>query len=295
MALSIPCQTAQVVSVDEYVEHVAGTVDLEDLESVISSAPMLQALANNRSLVVNSLNSALEKSYKGVYLASAQVLVLGRTDDFYVRAGIWPSARSVAGGRIYQEQFSYHLAHDHNFMFMTVNYLGPGYDTDIYEYDYDRLEGFVGEPVELTFLEKKRFGAGSVMLYRASKDVHVQHPPPELTITLNLLWAPPEMRLREQFIFDLEKKQVSGYSEDGDANKRISILSLAAVLGNGNTQDILLGLASSHPCRRTRLAAYEATARLAPNDAEATWTRAADDPAALVSRHARAQLERGGN
>ena len=107
---------------------------------------------------------------------------------------------------MYQDQFSYNIAHDHNFSFLTVGYLGPGYETDIYEYDYDSVEGYVGEKVEMQFLEKVRFAAGMAMYYRASRDLHIQHPPSEMTIPLNLLIQPPEVRLREQYEFDLNTR-----------------------------------------------------------------------------------------
>ena len=34
--------------------------------------------------------------------------------------------------------FFYHVPHDHNFSFLTVGYLGPGYWSEYYEYDYER-------------------------------------------------------------------------------------------------------------------------------------------------------------
>ena len=138
---------------------------------------------------------------------------------------------------------------------MTVNYLGPGYDTDIYEYDYATVSGYVGEPVELRFLEKKRFGTGSVMLYRANTDVHIQHPPAELTITLNLIWAPADVRLHDQFIFDVDRKLISGYA-GGDADRRLGLLRMAGQLGDAQTRELLEDISRQHPCRRTRLGAF---------------------------------------
>ena len=290
MALTLPCDTSRIVSLDDYVGHIKSRVNFQDVESIQTSAPMLRALANDRTLVLNQLNQAVENNFKGIYLRSAQAFVLARTEEFVVRAAIWPPSASVATGRVYQEQFSYDLAHDHNFSFMTVNYLGPGYDTDIYEYDYEKVIGYVGEPVDIRFLEKKRFGPGSVMLYRGSKDLHIQHPPPELTITLNLMWAPADVRIHEQFIFDVDRKIISGYAGDGDANKRISLLTMAGYLGDSNTQELLADLARRHPCRRSRLAAYEALVRLTPSQASAIWERACGDPAPLVEREAREKL-----
>ena len=124
MALTIPCDSAKVATMDEYLEYVRKKVRFADLDSIIASAPMLRSLANNRAMVLERMNSAVEANFGGRYLRSAQAFELARGPDYLVRAAIWPPASSVATGRIYQEQFSYNVAHDHNFSFLTANNLG---------------------------------------------------------------------------------------------------------------------------------------------------------------------------
>lgn len=295
MALTIPCSTASVVTVQEYLEHVRTTVDLRDTESIAASAPMLRALANDRELIVRELNRRIESYLDESSMPSAQTLLLGHDEQFYVRANIWPAIVDMASGRSYQDQFAYNLAHDHNFTFMTVNYLGPGYETEIYEYDFDKVEGYVGEVVELRFLEKVKFGTGTVMLYRANRDIHVQYAPTELTITLNLMVSLPEVRMRDQYYFDLATRTITAYPPELAASRRASLLSLAGYLGDGDTQQLLSDLASRHPCRRTRLTALEARCRQQPADAVPIWEEATSDPAPLVANTARRRLrELGG-
>jgi hypothetical protein len=251
---------------------------------------MLRGLANDRELVVRELNQRIEGYLASGSIPSAQALLLGRGNDFYVRAAIWPAISDMASGRTYQDQFAYNLAHDHNFSFLTVNYLGPGYETEIYEYDYDKVEGRIGEAVDLRFLEKVRFGTGAVMLYQASRDVHVQYAPTELTITLNLMIAPPDIRIRDQFYFDLTSRTIAAYPPEIAASARASLLTLAGFLGNGDTQQLLSDVAGQHPCRRTRLTAFEALARQRPMDSESIWKTASGDAAPLVSNTARRHL-----
>jgi hypothetical protein len=290
MALSIPCNNASVVKIDEYLDHVRSKVDLRDEGSVAASAPMLRALANDRDLVVRKLNSHIENYLSNGVMPSTQSLLLGGEKDFYVRANIWPAISDMASGRAYQDQFAYNLAHDHNFSFMTVNYIGPGYETEIYEYDYDKVEGRVGEVVELRFLEKVRFGPGVVMLYRASRDVHVQHPPTELTITLNLMVAHPEVRIRDQFFFDLSAGTIAFYPPELASSTRVALVDLAGHLGDGNTQELLKDLAIKHPCRRTRLTAFEALSRQRPEEVGAIWEEATKDASPLVANAARRRI-----
>ncbi len=290
MALTLHCNNTNIVSIEDYLAYIESKVDLRDPDSVIASAPMLKALANDRSLVVSRLNDYVEEAFSTPGLSSAQAILLGRRKDFYVRANLWPSASDVGSGRMYQDQFSYHIAHDHNFSFLTVGYLGPGYETDIYEYDYDRVEGYVGEPVEMRFLEKVRFAAGMAMYYRASRDLHIQYPPSATTITLNLLIAPPEVRLREQFEFDLATRTIARLPAELEASRRVSFVALSAQLGDGNTAQLLEDLAGAHPCRRTRLTAWQSLVALQPADAGRFWTKAAADAAPLVANYARRQL-----
>lgn len=291
MAITVPCRSTQTVSLDEYIEFVSRKVNLSKEDDIAASAPMLRALANDRTLIVDRLNRLVANAFDRESVPSAQAIFLGQGDNFYVRANIWPSSADVAGGRLYQERFAYNEAHDHNFSFLTVNHMGPGYETDIFEYDNEKVAGYVGEPVDLSFLERVKLSSGMVMLYRASRDVHIQHPPEELTVTLNLIVSLPEIRLRDQLFFDLQSKTIADFPSETDSSKRVSLLRLAGYLGDGNSHQLLIDLARKHPCRRTRLAAYEALTQQAPENKQSIWESACDDSAPLVREMARRRLQ----
>jgi hypothetical protein len=290
MALTIPCNTARVVGVDEFIDYVHSSVDLRDQDSIAAAAPMFRGLANDRELVVRQINRQVKTQFKSQAVASAQVIYLGEGREFYLRANVWPSNADIASGRVYQDQFSYHQGHDHNYNFMTVGYHGPGYVTEIYEYDHDQLEGFVGEPVDLRFLERTHFTQGMVMLYRASKDVHIQYPPDDLSITLNFMISTPEVRVRDQYFFDLASKTLLDYPSELDGTRRVSLLQMAGQVGDGDTRQLLDDLARSHPCRRTRLGAYEALAKMNPAESAGIWESARRDREPLVARTAAGKL-----
>ena len=289
MALTLLPDTRQVLSVDEYVDHMR-SVDLADWDALAESAQMLRALANDRTLVVQRINQEIERSFRSSYLPSAQTIFLGGGKNFYVRAAIWPSSAAISSGHLYQDKFAYHIAHDHNFSFLTVNYLGPGYETEIYEYDYESVEGYPGEPVQLRFLEKVRFAQG-VMLYHASRDVHIQYPPQELSVTLNLMVSTPEIAARDQYYFDTARRVILECAPDTDACKNVSLMRLAGYLGDGTTYELLAKLAKQHPNRRARLQAYDALAMKQPERASEVWESACNDPAPLVVNAARQKLK----
>ena len=102
--------------------------------------------------------------------------------------------------------FFYDLPHDHNFSFLTVGYLGPGYWSDYYEHDGDAHAGLDGEPVELRFVERSRLSEGRVLLYRAHRDIHVQRPPDSFSVSLNILAADPGQHWRTQYRFDIDTR-----------------------------------------------------------------------------------------
>lgn len=291
MALTISCENSGVVQLDEFIDHVQSKVDLRDMDSVAAAAPMLRGLANDSELVVRELNRRVKEHFHSGVIPWAQTLFLGDGRDFYVRANIWPSSADLASGRVYQDQFTYNLLHDHNYNFMTVSYHGPGYVTEIYEYDFDRVEGYVGEKVDLRFVERVHFTKGMVMLYRASVDVHTQLPPDDLAVTLNLMIASPEMCLRDQYFFDAAKGAIINYPSELDSSRRVSMVKMAGHIGNGDTQQLLDDLARQHPCRRTRLAASDSLAQLDPADAARVWERACGDREALVVNTAKRRLQ----
>ncbi|HUR41514.1 MAG TPA: hypothetical protein VM240_10145 [Verrucomicrobiae bacterium] len=288
MALTIPCSTKSIASIDEYIDHIQSKVDLQDVDSLAGSAAMLRALSNDRALVVRELNNLIVNAVAYLQPTSAQTIVLGSGEGFYVRANLWPAISDMSNARAYQNQFAYNIAHDHNFTFMTVTHLGPGYETEIYEYDYERVEGYVGESVELQFLEKTRFTTGAVMMYRASRDAHVQHAPEDLTVTLNLMVATPGIP-RDQYQFDLASRTIIAVG-DVHAASRMSLINLAASVGDAQTLGLLHDVAAKHSCRQTRLAAYDALSLKVPAEAAEVWLQAARDPAPVVANAARKRL-----
>jgi hypothetical protein len=287
MAVTIPCSTTDVVGLDEFIDYVQSKIDLSDLDSIASASLMLRALANDRNLVIRELNNLLLNP-KSMRWSTVQSIVLGQGNGFYVRANIWPANNDMANARAYQSQIAYNLAHDHNFSFLTVTHLGPGYETELYEYDYDRTEGYVGEPVELRFLQKTRFTTGSVMLYRASRDAHVQYSPAELTITLNLMLASSQPR--DQYHFDLNSRTIASVG-DPVTSGRLSLVKLAGLIGDDNSEALLDKIASSHPCRQTRLSAFESLGQHNPATKVRVWEKAAQDREAVVASTARKRLQ----
>ena len=148
--------------------------------------------------------------------------------------------------------FFYHVPHDHNFSFLTVGYLGPGYWSEYYEYDYESVVGLPGEKVDLRFVEKAKLDPGKVMLYRAHKDVHNQLPADEMSVSINIMEASPKLPFLAQYRFDPAKCEIAGVLTRSSSE---ALLALAANHDGGNARDLVESFARHHPCERLQFAA----------------------------------------
>jgi hypothetical protein len=292
MALTIPTETTKVVELQEYIEYIRDEIDPSDEESILASAPMLRALGNNRTFMCEFLNNQLRswRTFQRGNAWTSQTFVFGRVGPLVVRANIWqPKPKGVRAPE--SDLFFYELGHDHNFGFLTVGYLGPGYSTLIYECDVDRFVGVPGEEAPISFVERTTLPEGKVMYWRPYKDIHSQEEPEEFSISLNLLWAPPGSQLRDQYYFDLPNKKVSGVTPGSKNAGRMLACSLAKYIGDESTAVTLEEIAAKHPAERVRLSAYESLASIVKADHAAIWTRAAEDEHPIVQRAARAALD----
>ncbi|HYE28988.1 MAG TPA: transposase [Allosphingosinicella sp.] len=276
----IETQTAEAIELGDLVETLAtGGFDPDDEESVAAFGPALGKLGNNRrflgDLVIEELKrGCADQARRNHY--TAQVILLHAAPSFAIRANFWPAAADSVVVNSGTEPFFYDVPHDHNFSFLTVGYLGPGYWSDYFEYDYDSVTGFAGEPVRLRFVERSRLEPGKVMLYRRFRDVHSQLPPDSLSVSLNILAQSPCTDFCDQYRFDLERLEVAGLVNNSPLE---ALVKLAAHLGGGDGRDLVESFAARHPSDRVRFAAIEAQASLKP-DAEARlalYERAARD------------------
>jgi hypothetical protein len=105
-------------------------VDLTDETSIHRCATLLAGLQRNRDFLADHLIAALTSDPNDPQPAnrySAQVILLHRSPrGWYLRANIWPAATDAAYASSGAAAFSYGVAHDHNFNFLTIGYFGPG-------------------------------------------------------------------------------------------------------------------------------------------------------------------------
>jgi hypothetical protein len=265
MPLLIDCETAGAIELGDIVEMLAtGGFDPDDEASIAAFGPALGRLGENRRFLGDLVVEELKRNCAGQVERNhytAQVILLHATPGFAIRANFWPAAGDSVVVNSGTDPFFYGVPHDHNFSFLTVGYVGPGYWSDYYEYDYGEVAGYIGEKVPLRFVERSRLAQGKVMLYRGFRDVHSQLPPDSLSVSLNVLAQSDRSDFCDQYRFDLERREVAGLVNTSSLE---ALVKLAVHIGGDNGRDLADAFASGHPSERVRFAAIEAQASIEP-------------------------------
>ncbi|WP_439569373.1 transposase [Sphingopyxis sp.] len=238
-------------------------VDLTDEACIARCADLLAGLARNRRFLADHMIAALKASYADQLAAnrySAQVFLLHRSPrGFYIRANLWPAATDAVYASSGAAAFSYGVAHDHNFSFLTAGYFGPGYVSDHYEVDPEAIDGRHGEPLTLKFIERSRLSEGKLLLYRAHRDIHRQLPPETLSVSLNIMDEGEHVPWRDQYIVDLESQTIARRPTLTSSE----MLLRCAVHLSAEAKDIADHFAKAHPVSRVRANAIAALAAVA--------------------------------
>jgi hypothetical protein len=262
MPLTIACPAAAApIELGDLVESLERDFDPLDDAALPEWGPALSQLANNRrflaDLVIDELKRHCSEQTVRNHYGAQVVLLHGASRKFMIRANFWPAENDSVFANSGAKAFFYGLPHDHNFDFLTVGYLGPGYWSDYYEYDYENVLGYPGEPVDLRFIERSCLSEGKVMLYRKHQDVHSQLPPERLSVSLNIIASDAAIEFKEQYSFDLESSTVAGFVNRSGLE---SLIRLAATFGGGNGAELIDHVAQRHPSDRMRFAAWRAKA-----------------------------------
>lgn len=254
--------------------------DSDDPASIAAAAGWLRRLVNNRSflgdLLVERLTGVGRKDIASGY--GPQAIVLSRPKDnrpnaAFLRAAIWPSPHDHVFRTSGAGSFVYGAPHDHNFDFLTVGYCGPGYASDYYEYDYGEVAGYPGEDAGLRFVERCVLAPGKLMLYRRHVDVHCQHPPERLSVSINVMRLDPAQTWFDQYGFNLADGTVTRWLNPLASE---AFLRVAVASGAASAQDYAQWVGARHPSERMRLASYAARAEMCadPAEADGLWREA---------------------
>lgn len=244
------------VDVQALLEQAAREVDRRDPPSLMALAEPLYHLAQDTSLLQTYINLGLEQWEKGLlYFYSSQSCQIASLNGFGIRINLWPLLPDDPRRRaILADVLSYFDFHDHNFSFITANYFGPGYETELYSYRRDAILGFPGEKVDLAYQGRHCLDRHTVMLYEEFHDVHSQLPPAALSASINLMMTSASAGLSNQLYFDPQAGRITGYV-GSLSHKRVNAIGFARHFHDETTLGLLERILEEHACSRTRVEA----------------------------------------
>jgi hypothetical protein len=248
------------IAVEEFIDAARKVHKGNAVETMQNVALKLQRLAANREFIRDALLGELRRIASERHLASfaPQSFIIHRDSPFSLRLNLWlpPTGSSR---KIEQEArvFSYDRAHDHNFSLLTVGAAGPGYKTRIFEYDSRSIGGYNGEFVEMTFLEDTMLPVGKGMIYRPSRDIHIQMPPDQPSMSLNLLIAEKEIVEAPQYFFDIKTSSLV-IMNDNEIGRRVGFLEAVGHFADEKCASLLFDVARQSRNPSIRAAAMHA-------------------------------------
>lgn len=256
---------AEPITLDALADALATTpIDARDEDGLASFGPILAGLARNEAFLADMAIAELKDRHArqqgNAY--GPQVMLLHPGDGrFVVRANFWPARHDPLVRASGTAAFFYDFAHDHNFPFLTCGYFGPGYRSEDYE-----VTGDPALPGALRSAGQTQLSPGCVMLFRAHRDVHVQHPPESLSVSLNILARDPAQQWRDQYHYDVTRGTIVRAMTTTPAEV---LVALAVHFGGGNGIDLAMAFAHRHPSPRMRQTAAAALASAGHADRDA--------------------------
>lgn len=270
---------------EDALDAAADCVAVGTPDEIADAAWILAGLAANTAFLTEEINRDLEAALTGktTKTYSPQSMLIGGNQKVALRANFWFPASSTTANKVIENQtYSYELAHDHNFTFSTIGYVGPGYDTDVYQYDRSGVTGLVGEHVSFSPRRRERLEKGKVLVFESCRDVHVQFPPSQLSISINMIVSDRAELLKPQYLFDLDPPRIAGFAES-PLLKRLYLLKFAAEVGNEETAHLVTRLLAQTREPITRAGCYYAGEHLSNDPAAFTHASVLEDD--LVVRY----------
>lgn len=286
MVAFIETDPSRKLSLGDYLALTEREVVSNDFSSVAESAWALRALANDRNFVLDKYHEELKRHWEGTSENEnlPQSIVFAKTKDFYVRSNIWlPIQASGVQKEFQQALYSYEMPHDHNFHFVTVGYFGPGYQTNLYRYDRDKVQGYEGEAVDIEECGMEQLTPGRTMVYEAGRDIHTQREPEAVSVSLNLMCRPTHMTETPQFIFDVSTGRIAKGAGDL-VSTRLLLLEFFRHVHDEDTVQLLADIAVDHRCVRTRAHALNILRDVRPDEGDFFEAKATLDAIALSKR-----------
>ncbi len=257
----------KIISLEEAIAYLEEYgFDPTDENSVANAAYQLKGLYNDRKFLSHILIRELEDRCQRQNASNAyggQSIILYNHKAIMIRANIWPGKEDYLMRRNGEAAFYFDTPHDHNFDFLTIGYMGPGYRSEYYEYDYEKVIGYEGEAVDLKYIETSCLEEGKILHYRAHKDVHHQLAADSLSVSINIMHQNMLQPWYDQYHFDLLSQKIITILNHVSGE---ILLQMAVHLLPEQGQALAHEYMQNHPCDRMRNSAFQALLSALPSE-----------------------------
>ena len=219
-------------TVEQFIEDIEHNdiLNMDEYDKCFNISRMLSKVTNEleykREILKNKIDNVGDSGIIDGYGDTS--VILRSTENYSIRIVKWLPENLVPSPDLERSGLAYQIAHNHDFNLITKGVYGSGYQTDLYDFQADRVAGAIGEKVKLKYNGRFQLQLGSVIWYRRCFDVHVQVPPSDFSISFNVI---PKSRNigYGQFIFDIEENEIINFARNG-VMRSLSCISLISSL-----------------------------------------------------------------
>ncbi|WGL58647.1 hypothetical protein QEJ31_08875 [Pigmentibacter sp. JX0631] len=259
MSIKFDIKTEKSITYEDFLEFIqTNKLNFSNIENLKSCSIKLKELYNNRNFLSNYIINEL-KNYNNIQennKYTAQVIILTSNKDFMIRANIWsPSPNNLSEIKMN----AYDIYHDHNFDLLTLGYFGSGYETYLYDYDYNSINGYNKEYVNIRFKEKYQLKEGHILFLEKSRDIHLQCKPRDLSVSINVIPRNMENEKNSQFEFDLSNSSIKRVLNHQTAN---SLIEICSYFNDDNIFDLVQTISRKSPIPNIRLQSFKALMKM---------------------------------
>lgn len=276
MAETITCDDTSSIDLPDFYDA-CDQISIGKEEDLRSFAPLLKRLSNNREFVCDylcdyiSMSANIEDSHSFL----PPVFMPRVTESYIFRIVIWPTKQPLRKSN----QLLYGYPHNHDVGFITCGYLGSGYTTEIYNFDYEKYQGLIGEKVELNFQERATLPLGKIMRYVPGSDVHIQYAPETPSISLNIIRR-EKLKRYVEYSFDMTTSTIAGHSIKTAVYE--ALFRSVCLVGGKKSLNVLKKIAEDHPFMRVRATALEVLFEACPSQRDTIISKGMKDTHAYV-------------
>lgn len=248
-----PAQISNSINLDQFIDYVEREIDFEDPASIAEAKGQIQAVASDPTWFIEYLNKEIEqdllrdRAVRNEYTSNTFLILVSKKGNYFIRANVWMPSDDPLRREVPKSLYAEEFLHDHTFDLLTVGLLGSGYRTTVYNYAGDAIIGNLDERVPVDEPVDLQLSPGAAIFMEKNVTIHRQHPPEDISVSLNLACRDMRDPMRKQYEFEEDTQgilRIRGihYSDALNPNATESLINICGSFYNERTKSMMLNL-----------------------------------------------------